>query len=523
MQTILHYLQPILDKIKKEWNATLKNFGIKQKEKPTVMVEQNSNYEINLVPDVKRQMIKAMRFRNIMLFICIVVVSFAGGVVVITASIWEGQNIAMSSQDARMKLMSEKINSFSSLSDFLTIQTQLNDLNAINTNKKVLSRVFPILGVILPAGPDRITLSELNIDLNNNVLRFDGQADAKVSPYIDYRVLESFTKGISLMKYDYGRYVTKDDEEIPTRCLVETDADGNMLVEEEKVDAITNKYVYVYWLKGKKGCDPARDDYMTEEELAEAEKDLALNENNKQQDSSENEVKDQESNKEEKEQKIRDEFDAKVEKMNDYEKTLAYSQLDNGAKMENVDVVKIYRSPKFSDWYKEGYLTEDGNISGVNHFVSECITYTGVEAGNSIKWTSNNDCMLATSDVVIRDSSNGRDSGGNLVLRFNATITVDENVFLFQNKHVMAISPTSQNVTDSYRQVEGMFAERAADCSDSDVVCTSATTYKQNNSTDSDTITTLKDTNPSKTSTYDITFDPLKPGTKAAEDDGEEE
>ena len=36
--------------------------------------------------------------------------------------------------------------------------------------------------------------------------------------------------------------------------------------------------------------------------------------------------------------------------------------------------------------------------------------------------------MLSTADVVIRDSSNGRDSAGNLVLRFNATITVNENV-----------------------------------------------------------------------------------------------
>ena len=61
------------------------------------------------------------------------------------------------------------------------------------------------------------------------------------------------------------------------------------------------------------------------------------------------------------------------------------------------------------------------------------------------------------------------------MLRFSATVTLDEAVFKFTNKHVMAISPTGQNVTDSYVQIQGMFAERAADCSDSDVVCTSAT------------------------------------------------
>ncbi len=474
----------ILEKIKKEWYATLKNFGIKPKEKPTIMTEQNSIYEINLVPEVKRQMIKAMKFRNIMLFVCIVLVSIAGGSVIISASIWEGQNIAMSTQDAKMKTMSKTLNSFSSLSEFLTIQTQLDDLNTINTNKKVLSRVFPILGVILPAGPDTITLSELSVDLATSTLRFDGQADAKVSPYIDYRVLESFTKGIALMKYDYGRYVTADEEEIPTRCIVETDADGNMLVEDETVNGTVNKYIYAYWLKGKKGCDPARDDYGVEDEEVE-EEELATGQTSTSQilqDFSLDATEEELISTENQEQQIRNEFDQMINDMNDYEKSLAYAQLNSGTKMQDIGVVKIYRSPKFSDWYRDGYMTEDGTISGVNHFVSECISYSGLESSGSIKWSSSNDCMLANGDVVIRDSSNGRDSNGNLVLRFNATITLNPEVFKFTNKHILAISPTSQNVTDSYRQIEGMFAERAADCADSDVVCTSTSVSSPENS-----------------------------------------
>ena len=93
-----------------------------------------------------------------------------------------------------------------------------------------------------------------------------------------------------------------------------------------------------------------------------------------------------------------------------------------------------------------------------------------------MKWISENVCMLSAADPVIRDSSNGRDSNGNLVLRFSATLTLEPGVFEFKNKHVMAISPSGQNVTDSYRQVAGMFAERAADCSDSDVICTTTST-----------------------------------------------
>jgi len=90
------------EKIKKEWRETLKNFGVKVKEKESVMTEQKTDYEVSLVPEVKRQMIKTMKIRNIFLFVCIVLVSVAGGTVLIMTTIWSGQNITMSGQDKRM-------------------------------------------------------------------------------------------------------------------------------------------------------------------------------------------------------------------------------------------------------------------------------------------------------------------------------------------------------------------------------------------------------------------------------------
>lgn len=477
----------MFDKIKtwaqKEWKATLKQFGIKPKEAPTMMTEQNKTYEINLVPEIKRQMIKAMRFRNIMLFVCIILASVAGATVVIMGGIWESQNISMSVQDGKLKTMSEKLKSYDSLSEFLTIQTQLNDLEEINNNKKVLSRVFPIVSTILPEGPDTIEISELSVDLSTNTIRFDAQADAKVSPYIDYRVLESFKKGVSLMKYDYGRYVDEQDNEIPTRCLVETNADGELLVEKESVATSTVEYTYAYWLKGKKGCDPSRDDATEEEEDEEQTGNNSGVSNAVNQMLSEFSVGNEEVTMENlvsdvvEAEDVQDAFNRKLDELDDYGKSLMYDQLNSGIKMEDVTVEKIYRSPRFSEWYKNGNMNEQGEIFNVPHFNSGCITYTGgPAAGGGMKWTSSNDCMLAIEEPSIRDSSNGRDSNGNLVLRFNATITLNGEVFKFTNKHILAISPTGQNVTDSYRQIEGMFAERAADCSDTDVICTTTST-----------------------------------------------
>ena len=444
----------------KEYRETLKNFGVKLKEPETMMTEQKSGYEISLVPEVKRNMIKAMKFRNILLFCCIVLMAVSGGIVMVMVTVWEGQNITMSGQDSRMKAMSDKLSNYGSLSEFLTIQKQLSQINQIVDDKKVLSRVFPVLSVILPEGPDTISLSELTVNLDENTLIFDAQADAKVSPYIDYRVLESFRKGVSLMKYDYGRYVTKDGDEIPSRCMVEADAKGNTLVEEDKQNGTSSKYIYAYWMKGKTGCDPARQDFVAEDEEGDV-----VEENTTQNNQTEQSP-----------EQIQAAYDAKMSALDDYGKELLTQQVDAGVTMSQADVVKVYRSPRFSEWYKEGYMTSDGAISDVNHFESQCISYSGAEASGTMKWISTNDCMLSAEDPIIRDSSNGRDSNGNLVLRFSATLTLDPAVFEFKNKHVMAISPSGQNVTDSYRQVEGMFAERAADCSDSDVICTTTST-----------------------------------------------
>ena len=186
-------------------------------------------YEINLVPEVKLKMIKAQKMRNIVLFICILVSSIAGGVVLVLFGVKSGQDIAMASQDGRIERMSDKLNEYSELDELVTIQGQLEQLNNIANRKTVLSRVFGALGVMLYQGADEVRLSDLRVNLQTNVVNMEGQADARIAPLIDYRVLEAFKKSVELTKYDYGRYVDVDGKDIATQCIRESDEDGNAL------------------------------------------------------------------------------------------------------------------------------------------------------------------------------------------------------------------------------------------------------------------------------------------------------
>ncbi|MBQ2660432.1 hypothetical protein IJF86_03400 [Candidatus Saccharibacteria bacterium] len=359
-------------------------------------------FEINLVPDVKSEMLKAQKIRNIVLFVCLIVIAAAGGVIAILGGIKGGQDITMSSQDSRIEALSAKINSFDDLSELLTIQSQLNSLAVVSQEKVLLSRIFSIVSVMLPMNGDEISLSELTVDVEKNLIKFDAQADARVEPLIDYRVLDAFKKSMSMTKYDYGRYVDEEGNQIPVVCIVEADETGTTYND--------NGSLYAFWTKGVKGCDPTDEEgnpiHVSEEEVR--------------------------------------------------------------AAVGSSDTVKIWRTPQFENWYRNNYMSENGAISNVPHFESECTSYSMVGG----RWTSNNTCSLLAEEVTISDSANARDSSGALVLRFSASIKYNPEVMLAKNKHMVAVAPSGYtNVTDSYIQIEGMFKKRADDCAEDDVNC----------------------------------------------------
>lgn len=356
-------------------------------------------FEINLVPEVKRQMLKAQRVRNIVLFVCIVLSAAAIITVLSLLGVKSGQDIALSNQDKDLKAMSEKIHEFDNLDQFITIQDQLDKLSTISENKKAASRLFGLLATIQPVS-DEVTYSELRLNLGDNSIAMEGQVQAGPNTDgIDYRALESFRKGIALTKYDYGHYVDKQGSEIPYYCIEEDDGNGNPLKEGDKY--------YANWYVNRTDCNPSKQ-------------------------STDNQDK-------------------------DYK-------------------VQIWRTPQFKEWYDQKHITDKGEISGVEHFESQCLKYSSTDNGKTWK-TEDQDspCLLAKDGLNVSESSNGLNDSDQLVLRFTGSISLDEKVLALSNRHMRFISPSGQNVTDSYNQVKDMFEKRASDCDKKDPTCQNTT------------------------------------------------
>lgn len=385
-------------------------------------------YEISLVPDVKSELIKKLKLRNLVFLICVIVAASCGGVFMIMFSITGGQGLALSAQDEEMACRSDgripksnkkcdskyetAIMKFKNEEELLTIQDQMKNLSLLNKNKIKFSRVFNILGTILPnakkGDENTVKISEINTDINSNTLYFDALGYS--SNNIGYRALEAFKKNATRTYYDYGNYMRRDDEgnyvAIPSFCIT-----------EEVVNSIT----YGVYHKGTPGCEAP----MVEktEEAVEGEENAETT----------------------------------------TEETATETATSNVEK-KDIRIRRTYNDTSDRDKYKEGndqYASStDEKVKGY-FFESQCLQYG--DDGKFDESATLEKCPLLSDAPYIGDSSYGRDSDENMVLSFSATLTITRAVFLSSNKHMLIVGPTRQNVTDSYIQISGMFTEAAHD------------------------------------------------------------
>ncbi len=388
-------------------------------------------YEISLVPDVKSELIKKLKLRNLVFLICVIVAASCGGIFMIMFSITGGQGLALSAQDEEMACRSDgkvakgakkcdtskygtAILNFKNEEELLTIQDQMKNLSLLNKNKIKFSRVFNILGTILPntnkGDENTVKISEINTDINNNTLFFDALGYS--SNNIGYRALEAFKKNATRTYYDYGNYMRRDDEGndvvIPSYCITEE---------------VVNNITYGIYHKGTPGCEAPMVEEQTDEVVVDDEETETV-----------------------------------------AEETTTTNKTADGVEKKDIRIRRTYNDVADRDKYKEGndrYASStDEKVKGY-YFNSMCLQYD--DDGKFDENATLEKCPLLSEAPFIGDSSYGRDSDENMVLSFSATLTITHAVFLSSNKHMLIVGPTRQNVTDSYIQISGMFTEAAHD------------------------------------------------------------
>jgi len=398
-------------------------------------------YEISLVPDVKSELIKKLKLRNLIFLICVVVVAACGGVFLVLFGVTGGQGLTLAAQDEEMACRSDgsipkstkrcdskygtAIMKFPNEEELLTIQDQMKNLSLLNANKIKFSRVFNILATILPnqnkGDDDTVKISEVSADINSDTLYFDALGYS--SNNIGYRSLEAFKKNANLTYYDYGNYMRKDMETgeyvaIPSFCITEEVADG---------------ITYGVYHKGEPGCEAPM--VIAEEE---------------------------------------EEVPATISTLDDLlnQGTSVDSTVDTTTKKKekveierkDIRIRRTYNDATDRDKYKEGndrLASPDAEKIKGYYFESQCLQYDS--DGKFDEDATLAACPLLSEEPMIGDSAYGKDADENMVLSFSASLTIAHSVFVSSNKHMMVVGPSRKNVTDSYIQISGMFTEAAHD------------------------------------------------------------
>jgi hypothetical protein len=194
--------------------------------------------EINLVPDVKQELLRAQRARTVVISVAIIGSIIAGSVVTLLA-IWvfAVQTVRQSVADGDIKKGYQQLQSNSDLSKVLTLQNQLTKITELNNAKHINSRLFDVLAAILPAAPNDVEISDLGIDTTTKTITIQGQASNL------YQALEVFKKTVAGAKYTYSTGSDKTTETLASSVSV-NDVSYGEDSSGKKVLRFTMSFVY---------------------------------------------------------------------------------------------------------------------------------------------------------------------------------------------------------------------------------------------------------------------------------------
>ena len=353
-------------------------------------------YEINLVPDVKAELLNKQKLRNLVILICIVAGIACVVIILSLVGVVGTQAISLNEQDKEIKCRSTgegscqgkgtAVNKYKNLESLLTMKNQMYDIQVLNDERLSTTRVFPMFDVILPdnsSGQGTVKISMADIDFNSMVFTIN----ANSTNSIGFTARESFAKALKMTYYDYGKYMRSNGdsvEEIPSFCITEVEKNG---------------YLYGVYHKGLAGCEAP-----------------IITKTNK---------------------------DGVIEQA--------------GANTEDIYIRRTYKNQQDYNDYKMGKdFLKETKKSGY-YFESECLQYD--EEGNISQDLTVDACSLLDGDVLLEAGSYGKGEGGSMLLTFTAQFTISRDAFLAKNKHMNFVGPTKQNVTDSYVPVRDIFTE----------------------------------------------------------------
>lgn len=169
--------------------------------------------QINLVPDVKLELISAQRHRNMVISVSVIAMIAAVAVVIILGIIIGGQKIAEGAVTRNIASADKEFREIQDIEKTVTVQNQLESIQSTHDQKNMTSRVFDLLAEASAKGTENsVTLTSFSIDTESQRISLLAQTDRR-----GFEAAEVFRKNIDGMKL----YFVEASDNVPNEFLAE--------------------------------------------------------------------------------------------------------------------------------------------------------------------------------------------------------------------------------------------------------------------------------------------------------------
>lgn len=143
--------------------------------------------EINLIPDVKLEMLRAQKLRNIAISTSIIAGVAAVAVVVVMSLVIGAQAAVEGVTAGTIKSEFNKLSNVQGINDRLTLQHQLTKISEMHSNKTLDSRLLDVLGAVNPPAPNDVKFSKVTLNPTDSTLTIEGSATGGFSATETFR------------------------------------------------------------------------------------------------------------------------------------------------------------------------------------------------------------------------------------------------------------------------------------------------------------------------------------------------
>ena len=165
--------------------------------------------QINLVPDIKQEMLRAQRMRNTAISTSIIVGVGAVVAVGVLGVVLTAQVGVQKLQESSVASGFKELQSHENLNNALTVQHQLGVAASLHAERSMSSRLLDVIAAINPPAPDDVKISRVSIDPTTSVLTLEGSAAG------GYPSTEVFKKTVDNTTVTYLEDEATEAQEVP--------------------------------------------------------------------------------------------------------------------------------------------------------------------------------------------------------------------------------------------------------------------------------------------------------------------